>query len=133
MRLRIIDPTPTLSCVQQGIRASTELPYGYQLLTRTRNYAWALSPVVTLVVLPLSLFGIGIAATGLFAVISLSLGVFTLYWYLRGVVYYGREKLSWALALPLAPIVTVVHSMGTVAGILSPPGEFRVTKKVGKP
>jgi hypothetical protein len=114
-----------------NLRASTGLPFGYQLLTRVRNYAWALSPVVTLVVLPLSLLGIGVAATGLFAVTSFTLGIFTLYWYLRGVLYYGREKLSWALALPLAPVVTVVHSMGTVAGIVDPPGEFRVTKKVG--
>jgi len=33
--------------------------------------------------------------------------------------------------VPLAPLITVVHSMGTVAGILAPPTEFRVTEKVG--
>lgn len=114
-----------------NLQAATELPGGYQLLTRIRNYAWALSPVVTLVVVPLSVLGVGIAATGLLALTSLGLGALTLFWYLRGVLYYGQEKFVWALAVPLAPIVTVVHSMGTVAGILDPPGEFRVTKKVG--
>lgn len=114
-----------------NIQAATELPYKYQLLTRIRNYAWALSPIITLVVLPLSVLGIGISSTGLFASMSIALGVLTLFWYLRGVLYYGRSTFVWAIAVPLAPIVTVVHSMGTVAGILDPPAEFRVTKKVG--
>nr|WP_277540017.1 glycosyltransferase family 2 protein [Halomicroarcula sp. FL173] len=114
-----------------NVEASTALPLGYQLLTRVRNYAWALSPVVTLVVVPLSLLGVGVGAGGLFATVSLLLGALTLFWYLRGVRYYGRDKLVWAAAVPLAPLVTVVHSMGTVAGILAPPTEFRVTEKVG--
>ncbi|MFB6304649.1 MAG: glycosyltransferase family 2 protein [Haloferacaceae archaeon] len=114
-----------------NLRAARELPPGYQLLTRVRNYAWALSPVVTLVVVPLSLLGVGVAASGLFVLTSLGLGLLTFFWYLRGVVYYGRDKARWALAVPLAPLVTVVHSMGTVAGILDPPEGFRVTEKVG--
>jgi len=114
-----------------NVEASTDLPLGYQLLTRVRNYAWALSPVVTLVVVPLSLLGVGVGSSGLFALTSLLLGALTLFWYLRGVSYYGREKRLWAAAVPLAPLITVVHSMGTVAGILAPPTEFRVTEKVG--
>src|SRR6056297_924270 len=114
-----------------NVAASTDLPLGYQLLTRVRNYAWALSPVVTLVVVPLSVLGVGVGTGGLFAGTSLLLGALTLFWYLRGVHYYGREKVAWALAVPLAPLITVVHSMGTVAGILAPPTEFRVTEKVG--
>jgi hypothetical protein len=115
-----------------NVRAATALPFGYQVLTRVRNYAWALSPIVTLVVVPLTLLGVGIAATGLFALTSMALGVLTLFWYLRGVLYYGRSKFAWAVAVPLAPVVTVVHSMGTVAGIIDPPEEFRVTEKVGE-
>jgi len=115
-----------------NLDAAADLPLGYEIITRVRNFAWALSPIVTVIVLPLSLLGVGVAASGLFALTSLGLGVLTLFWYLRGVVYYGRDKLEWALAVPLAPVVTVVHSMGTVAGILDPPGEFRVTEKVGK-
>jgi len=55
---------------------------------------------------------------------SLALGLLTFFWYLRGVLYYGRDEFGWALAVPLAPLVTVV-------GILDPPGESRVTKKSG--
>ncbi len=115
-----------------NLEAATDLPLGYQVLTRVRNYAWALSPVVTMIVVPLSLLGIGVAAAGAFALASLALGLLTLFWYLRGVLYYGPDKLEWGLAVPLAPLVTVVHSMGTVAGILDPPDGFRVTEKVGE-
>ena len=114
-----------------NLRAATGLPLGYQLLTRVRNYAWALSPVVTVIVVPLSLLGIGIASAGLFVLTSLALGALTLFWYLRGVVYYGADRAHWALALPLAPLATVVHSMGTVVGILDPPDGFHVTEKAG--
>ncbi|SEA21263.1 Glycosyl transferase family group 2 [Haloplanus vescus] len=114
-----------------NLRASTDLPSGYQALTRVRNFAWALSPVVTLVAVPLSVLGIGVVTTGLFALTALGLGVLTAFWYLRGVVYYGRSKLTWALAVPLTPVIALVHSMGTAAGIVDPPEEFRVTEKVG--
>ncbi|MFB6188633.1 MAG: glycosyltransferase family 2 protein [Halapricum sp.] len=114
-----------------NLRASKMLPLRYQILTRVRNYAWALSPIVTLLVIPLSLVGISIAYGGLFTLASLGLALFTAFWFLRGVAYYGDRHLGLALALPLAPLVTVVHSMGTVAGILSPPENFRVTEKVG--
>ena len=114
-----------------NLEAASALPTGYQVLTRVRNAAWALSPVVTLVVVPLSLLGVGVAG-GLFALASLALGALTLFWYLRGVVYYGRDRLAWALVAPLAPLVTVVHSMGAVVGVVAPPDGFRVTEKVGE-
>ncbi|MFD1646507.1 glycosyltransferase [Haloarchaeobius litoreus] len=114
-----------------NVEAATGLPLRYQLLTRIRNFAWALSPVVTLVAIPLSVLGLGVGTGGLFMVLSFGLGLLTLFWYARGLQCYGRDELKWSLALPLAPLVTVVHSMGTVVGILNPPGEFRVTEKVG--
>jgi uncharacterized membrane protein len=113
-----------------NIDAATQLPLGYQLLVRIRNYAWALSPVVTVVALPLSILGVSIGG-GLFVTTSVALGLFTLFWFLRGVAYYGMEDRKLALALPLAPVVSVVHSMGTVAGIVDPPEDFRVTAKAG--
>ncbi|WP_440990337.1 glycosyltransferase family 2 protein [Haloarchaeobius baliensis] len=116
-----------------NLEAATVLPLRYQLLTRVRNFAWALSPVVTLVAIPLSVLGLGVVTGGgLFLLLSLGLGALTLFWYARGLQHYGRDGLKWTVALPLAPLVTVVHSMGTVVGILNPPGEFRVTKKVGR-
>ena len=114
-----------------NLRAASMLPARYEALTRVRNYAWALSPVVTLVAMPLALLGASVAYGGLFLLASLGLAGATAFWFLRGAVYYGGGSLKLALVVPLAPLVTVVHSMGTVAGVLAPPQGFRVTEKVG--
>ena len=114
-----------------NVEAASLLPARYRLLTRVRNLAWALSPVVSLLAVPLALLGVTVVYGGLFLAASALLAAFTAFWFLRGVAYYGARRLKWALALPLAPLVTVVHSMGTVAGILHPPDGFRVTRKVG--
>jgi len=82
-------------------------------------------------VVPLSLLGVTIAHSGLFFAASMGLALCTLGWFLLGVRYYGDDHRRWALAVPLAPLITVVHSMGTVAGIVNPPETFRVTTKVG--
>ena len=114
-----------------NVQASAMLPLRYELVTRLRNYAWALSPIVTLLVVPLSFLSVTIAYGGWFFLASMGLALCTLGWFLLGVAYYGDDHRRWALALPLAPVITVVHSMGTVAGILDPPETFRVTTKVG--
>jgi hypothetical protein len=44
--------------------------------------------------------------------------------------YGAATDAVWALALLLAPLVMVIHPIGTVAGILGPPTSFRATKKV---
>ncbi len=113
-----------------NLEAVSLLPARYRLLTRLRNLAWALSPVVSLVAVPLAVIGATAAYGGLFLAASTLLAAFTAFWFLRGVAYYGSRGVKWALALPLAPLVTVVHSMGTVLGIVHPPDGFRVTRKV---
>jgi hypothetical protein len=95
-----------------------------------RSYAWALSPVVTVAAIPLSLLHPQIAFEPAFQAVSVVLVAMTGFWFLRGLAEYGRSKLGYLLALPLLPVVSVVHSAGTVAGILRPPESFRVTEKV---
>ncbi|WP_255196914.1 glycosyltransferase family 2 protein [Halorarius litoreus] len=114
-----------------NIEATALLPLHYRVLARVRNYAWALSPVVTLVAVPLAVFGVTVVYGGLFLLASAVLGAFTVFWYLRGLLHYGARELKWLVALPLVPVVSLVHSLGTVVGILNPPSSFRVTEKVG--
>jgi hypothetical protein len=106
------------------------LPTKYRLLAKVRNYAWALSPVVTVAAIPLSLLHPQIAFEPAFQAVSVVLVAMTGFWFLRGLAEYGQSKLGYLLALPLLPVVSVVHSAGTVAGILRPPESFRVTEKV---
>lgn len=112
-------------------QAAEMLPRRYRLLTRVRNYAWALSPVVTLVAVPLSLLGVTVVYGGLFLLVSLGLAAFTALWFLMGVAYYGKNTLKWLAVVPLTPLVALVHSFGTALGLLNPPEDFRVTKKTG--
>ncbi|WP_336360956.1 glycosyltransferase [Haladaptatus sp. ZSTT2] len=114
-----------------NIEATALLPRPYRALTRIRNFAWALSPIVTVVALPLALVGVSVVYAGLFLLASMSLAVFTAFWFVRGLLYYGVSEFKWVFALPLVPLISVVHSMGTVVGILHPPSSFRVTEKVG--
>lgn len=114
-----------------NIQATALLPRNYRLLTRIRNFAWALSPVVTVVAVPLAFLGVSMAYAGLFLIASIGLAGFTVFWFARGLRYYGVTELKWLLVVPLVPLISVVHSMGTVVGILHPPANFRVTEKVG--
>ncbi len=114
-----------------NLEATDLLPRRYRAVTRVRNFAWALSPVVTVVAVPLAVMGVTVIYAGLFLIVSFSLAVFTAFWFLRGVAYYGTAELKWIVALPFTPLIVVVHSLGTVVGILHPPESFRVTKKIG--
>lgn len=114
-----------------NIEATALLPWRYQLLTRVRNFAWALSPIITIVAVPLAIVGVSVVYAGLFLVASLGLAAFTVFWFVRGLLYYESTELKWLLVLPFVPLVSVIHSMGTVVGILHPPATFRVTEKVG--
>ncbi|MFW5949925.1 MAG: hypothetical protein ACOCR6_01055 [archaeon] len=44
---------------------------------------------------PLSIVGVSIADSGLFLAASVSLGLFTVFWFLRGIVYYGNGHITW--------------------------------------
>jgi hypothetical protein len=99
-------------------------------LTRGRNYAWALSPLFTVAVVPLTLAA---SDDPLYRTLSVALGALTAFWYVRGALWYrssdGSRALGLLLALFLLPVVSVVHSAGTVWGLLDPPERFRVTTK----
>ncbi|WP_372910628.1 glycosyltransferase family 2 protein [Salinigranum sp.] len=112
---------------------ASRLPLHYRLLTRVRNYAWALSPLFTAAVVPLTLAGAVVVDDSLYRTLSVALGALTAFWYVRGALWYrssdGSRALGLLLALPLLPVVSVVHSAGTVWGLLDPPERFRVTTK----
>ena len=84
-----------------------------------------------MVVIPLSALGASVGHSAAFLAASVGLALFTAFWFVRGVVYYGKDYRYLVLALPLSPLVTVIHATGTVGGILDPPDRFRVTTKVG--
>ncbi|WP_152040295.1 hypothetical protein [Salinigranum salinum] len=133
-------PPPLVEIAQQRRRwaagnhaDASRLPFGCRLLIRVRNYAWALSPVVTAVTLPLTLTGAVVISDPFLRFGSMLLGALTASWYARGALWYrrAREERSVRLlaALPLLPLVSLVHPAGTAWGLVDPLSEFRVTTK----
>jgi cellulose synthase/poly-beta-1,6-N-acetylglucosamine synthase-like glycosyltransferase len=102
----------------------------YRSLTTVRNLAWAFSPAVpVLTVVPLFVPGT-IAFELAFQVLSVAVFAFVIVWSVLGVRYYG-ESLSVGVALVvLTPIVSLLHSLGALAGLVAPPTDFAVTRKV---
>ena len=106
------------------------LPPGYRFLTAVRNVAWALSPAVPFLTLaPLFVPGT-IAFETAFQVVSVVALGFVLVWSVAGVAYYDESLLVGLLVVVLSPVVSLLHSFGAFVGLVAPPSDFSVTRKV---
>ncbi|HET7324404.1 MAG TPA: glycosyltransferase family 2 protein, partial [Halococcus sp.] len=102
----------------------------YHLLTTVRNLAWALSPAVPfLTFVPLFVPGT-ILFEGVFQAVSLVVFSFVIVWSVLGVAYYDESPLVGLALLVLSPIISLLHSLGAFVGLVSPPTDFTVTRKV---
>lgn len=109
---------------------SGALPPGYRFLTTVRNFAWALSPAVPfLTLVPLFVPGTIAFETAFQAVSVVALG-FILVWSIAGVAYYGESLSIGVLVVVLSPVVSLLHSFGAFVGLVAPPNDFSVTRKV---
>ena len=103
---------------------------GYRLLTTVRNLAWALSPAVPfLTLVPLFVPGT-VAFETAFQIVSVGVFSFVLVWSVLGVCYYDESWLVGLALFVLSPIVSLLHSLGAFIGLVSPPTDFSVTRKV---
>ncbi|PSQ10725.1 hypothetical protein BRC98_04960 [Halobacteriales archaeon QS_7_68_65] len=102
----------------------------YRTLTTVRNLAWAFSPAVPLLTF-VPLFVPGTIAFELaFQLLSVAVFAFVIVWSILGVRYYGESLSVGAVLLVLTPIVSILHSLGAFAGLVVPPTDFAVTRKV---
>ncbi|EMA44013.1 glycosyltransferase family 2 protein [Halococcus saccharolyticus] len=102
----------------------------YRTLTTVRNIAWAFSPAVpVLTFVPLFIPGT-IAFELAFQVLSVAVFSFVLVWSLLGIRYYDESLLVGVALVVLTPIVSLLHSLGALAGLVIPPTDFAVTRKV---
>jgi len=102
----------------------------YRTLTTVRNLAWAFSPAVPLLTF-VPLFVPGTIAFELaFQLLSVTVFAFVIVWSILGVRYYGESLSVGAVLLVLTPIVSILHSLGAFAGLVVPPTDFAVTRKV---
>jgi hypothetical protein len=102
----------------------------YRLLTTVRNLAWALSPAVPfLTFVPFFVPGTVLFETA-FQVVSVVVFSFVIVWSVLGVAYYDESPSTGVLLLVLSPIISLLHSLGAFIGLVSPPTDFSVTRKV---
>ncbi|WP_251341238.1 glycosyltransferase family 2 protein [Haloplanus halophilus] len=112
------------------MRDDAALPLRYRPLAFTRVVAWALSPLVPLLVVGAYAFP-GSAAT-LDSYVALStalLGILVLYT-LAGLVAYRKHPLLWPVFLLATPVGVVLHALGAMWGLVRPVDTFEVTEKV---
>lgn len=102
----------------------------YRLITTVRNLAWALSATIPLLTL-LSVIAPGtVFFETAFQEVSVLIFVFLSIWSILGLRYSHESRLVGLVLLVLLPIVSVLHSLGACVGLLSPPTDFDVTRKV---
>lgn len=100
------------------------------LMYGIRDLSWSATGVIPLLAVIGFLPGIDIFFGGLYRVTSLALLWFMYVWIVIGLLRY-RPSIPIAIAvLILAPLTTVLHSIGALWGVVSPPDTFEVTAKV---
>lgn len=108
----------------------TTLPQPYKLLTRIRNYSWGLTPI-TGVFVPLLLLVVPdplIGESYLWWLGWILASVIPV-WFLMGVIYYPEKTRLQVIGLPVLPFSALLHGIGALWGIVSPPKKFTVTPK----
>ena len=106
------------------------LPLPYHLLTTVRNLAWALSPAVPfLTLVPLLVPGTILFETA-FQILSVLVFSFVVVWSVMGAVYYDKSILLGLAVVVLSPLVSLLHSFGAFVGLVAPPNDFSVTRKI---
>jgi cellulose synthase/poly-beta-1,6-N-acetylglucosamine synthase-like glycosyltransferase len=100
------------------------------LMYGIRDLSWSVTGVIPLLVLVGMLPGVDVFFADLYRLTSVVLLAFMYVWICIGIRRY-RPSLPVAVAvLLLAPITTVLHSVGALWGLVSQPDTFEVTNKV---
>ncbi|NUB93736.1 glycosyltransferase family 39 protein [Haloterrigena sp. SYSU A121-1] len=108
------------------------LPRHYQPLFKFRNFVWGMTPIVSIIPL-LTLFSPGLVHyEERYLQMSFLLLMTPLLWSILGYDYFREIPLIGVLSIPFTPLITVAHSAGAFVGLLSQPGQFATTTKIGE-
>lgn len=100
------------------------------LMYGIRDLSWSVTGIIPVLALVSVAPSVDIQSGGVYRAISLGLLAFMYVWIVLGIVHQDASAPMAVLALVLAPITTVVHSVGACWGLLSTPETFDVTEKV---
>jgi hypothetical protein len=99
------------------------------LMYGIRDLSWSVTGIVPVFVIIGFLPGVSVFFADIYRVAALGLFAFMYIWILVGIYRY-RPSLPFAIAvLVLAPVTTMLHSVGALWGLIDPPDTFDVTAK----
>ena len=100
------------------------------LMYGIRDLSWSATGIIPVLIVIGLLPGIDIFFGGLYRVTSLVLLLFMYVWITTGLLSYRPSRWIVLAVLISAPITTILHSVGALWGLVSPPDTFEVTAKV---
>lgn len=107
------------------------LPRRYRAVFKFRNFVWGMTPVASLLPFIILIVPDLVVGRDAYLTVSFLLLLTPLLWVIVGFDYLHEHPLIGALAIPLTPIVTIVHSFGAFIGLLVKPRSFVTTAKTG--
>lgn len=108
------------------------LPRRSRAVIQFRNFVWGMTPIASVIPLLTLAFPDVLLAEALYLKLSFLLLLTPLLWSILGYDYFEEIPLIGVLVILFTPLVTVAHSAGAFVGLLSQPGDFMTTKKVGE-
>lgn len=110
----------------------SRLPWYYRSIFKFRNFVWGMTPIASVIPLVTLFFPGVVHFEQLYLQVSFVLLLTPLLWSILGYDYFEEVHLIGALTIPFTPLITIGHSAGAFLGLLSRPGEFATTAKVGE-
>lgn len=103
------------------------------LMYGVRDLSWALTGLIPVVTVVAMLPGVEVVFPRVYRALSVALLALLYVWILIGLRIHPQPARIAVVTLLLAPVTTVLHSVGALWGVISPPDTFQVTEKVHGP
>lgn len=100
------------------------------LMYGIRDLSWSVTGIIPILALVSLYTGGDIVFESFFRIGSIGLLLFMFVWIGLGVIRYRPHPFVGIAVIVLAPITTVLHSIGALWGLISQPDTFKVTTKV---
>jgi len=103
------------------------------LMYGIRDLSWTITGVLPLILLISLIPNVSIFFVDIYRTVSVPLVAFLYVWVGIGLLIYRPSLRVSVAVLLLAPVTSVLHSVGATWGLFSHPGEFEVTEKADEP
>jgi hypothetical protein len=100
------------------------------LMYGIRDLSWSVTGLIPVITVVSLLSSVDVVFLGVYQLLSVSLLALMYVWIVLGLLVHRQSLPLTVATLVLAPVTTVLHSIGALWGLVSPPDTFEVTEKV---